>query len=74
MSLSFVLFFANDDVVVWCVVDDKGVRVFDDKDKADLRKRGRRASFYAGLARIANEVYDLSGLTMEEGEEQEVPN
>jgi len=65
------------DVVVWCCVDDKGEPVFENKDKATLRKRGKRASFYAGLASIANAVYDLSGLTGdedEEGEEQESPN
>ena len=62
------------DVVVWCVVDANGERVFEDKDKAELKKRGKRASFYAGLARIANAVYDLSGLTSDEEEEDEDPN
>jgi hypothetical protein len=62
------------DVVVWCVVDDKGQRVFEDGDKKALREKGKRASFYAGLARIANAVYDLSGLTSDEEEEDESPN
>ena len=63
------------DVVVWCCVDESGAQVFENKDKADLRKKGKRASFYAGLARIANAVYDLSGLTSnEEEEEAESPN
>jgi len=62
------------DVVAWCVVDDKGQRVFEDADRKALREKGKRASFYAGLARIANAVYELSGLTSGEGEEEEAPN
>jgi hypothetical protein len=62
----------NYDVVVWCVVDDKGQRVFQDGDKEALREKGKRASFYAGLARIANAVLELSGLTSDE--EEEAPN
>jgi hypothetical protein len=62
------------DVVVWCLVDDKGEPVFENGAQTTLRERGKRASFYAGLARIANAVYDLSGLTTDEEEEDEDPN
>ena len=64
---------ATYDVVVQCVVDEDNEQVFSEGDQATLRERGKRASFYAGLSRIANEVYDLSGLSTEE-EEGEGPN
>jgi hypothetical protein len=62
------------DVVVWCVIDEDGEPVFEEGAQATLRERGKRASFYAGLTRIANAVYDLSGLGAEEENGDESPN
>jgi len=62
------------DVVVWSVIDEGGELAFSPGDQKILREKGKAASFYAGLSRIANEVYDLSELTGEDEEEDEGPN
>ena len=62
------------DVVVWSVLGPDGKPMFEEGDQKTLREKGKAASFYAGLSHIANEVYDLSGLTTEEEESDEGPN
>ena len=60
------------DVVVWATLGTDGEPLFAEGDQKVLREKGKTASFYAGLTRIANEVYDLSGLTGKD--EDESPN
>lgn len=59
------------DVAVWCVVDEEGQPVFEKKDRAELRKRAKTATFYQGLAVISNAVFELSGLTSDDEEEED---
>ena len=59
------------DVVVWCTLGDDDEQVFSEGDQAELKKAAKTSTFYQGLARIANEVFSLSGLGEEE---EESPN
>ena len=59
------------DVPVWCLIDESGNRVFEDKEKVELKKRSKTSTFYQGLVEISNAVLELSGLTETEEEDKD---
>lgn len=58
------------DVVAWCAQDDNGEPLFEPADVPKLKQAAKTATFYNGLMRLANAVFDLSGL-VETGDEDE---
>ena len=56
--------------VVWCIQDEDGESLLSEKDIPALK--AQPGHFYMGVQRVANAIFELSGLSVEESEE--LPN